>query len=68
MIARLEETSVLKEIVYLDPELNGDAEFFRVRFGHPTAWESLRKAVFSPCAATLGGFVMLLVLGVSLGL
>jgi hypothetical protein len=63
MIARLEETSVLKEIVYLDPELNGDAEYFRARFHHATTWESVRQVIFSPCAATLAGFVMLLMLG-----
>jgi hypothetical protein len=67
MIARLDETSVLKEIVYLDPELNGDAEYFRVRFPPATAWVSIRRFVFSPCVATLAGFVVLLVLGVSQG-
>lgn len=64
MIARLEETSVLKEIVHLDPELNGDAEYFRARFHHNTRWENVRQIVFSPCAVTLAGFVALLMLGV----
>jgi hypothetical protein len=63
MIARLEETSVLKEIVYLDPELNGDAEYFRIRFHPATAWLSIRRLVFSPCVATLAGFVVLLIVG-----
>ena len=64
MIARLEETSVLREIVYLDPELNGDAEYFRTRFHHAITWENVHKVVFSPCTATVVGFVLLLMLGV----
>jgi hypothetical protein len=65
MIARLDETSVLKEIVYLDPEFNGDAEYFRVRFPPATAWDSIRRLVFSPCAATLAGFLVLMIIGAS---
>ncbi|HEU0049684.1 MAG TPA: hypothetical protein VFQ43_19005 [Nitrososphaera sp.] len=64
MIARL-ETSVLKEIVYLDPELNGDAEYLRVRFRPVTAWSMVRPLVFSPCVASLMGFVVLLIIGVN---
>ena len=64
MIARL-ETSVLKEIVYLDPELNGDAEYFRARFGSVTAWSSVRPLFFSPCVASLMAFVALLIIGVN---
>jgi len=64
MIARLEETSVLKEIVYLDPELNDDPEYFRARFGHSATWENVRRFVFSPCVGVLAGFVALLALGV----
>ena len=65
MIARLDETSVLKEIVYLDPELNGDAEYFRIRFHPVTAWISIHRFVFSPCVATVAGFVVLMMLGAS---
>ncbi len=65
MIVRLDETSVLKEIVYLDPELNRDAEYFRVRFPPGTAWISIRRFVFSPCVATLAGFVVLMIIGAS---
>jgi hypothetical protein len=65
MIAPLDETTVLHEIVYLDPELNGDAEYFRARLHHATIWENIRRCVFSPCVATLAGFVVLLALGVS---
>jgi hypothetical protein len=64
MIAHL-ETSVLKEIVYLDPELNGDAEYFRARSHPATAWSRFRPLVFSPWIATLAGFVALMVIGVS---
>jgi hypothetical protein len=64
MIARL-ETSVLKEIVYLDPELNGDAEYFRARFRPVTAWSSVRPLISSPCVASLMAFVALLIIGVN---
>jgi len=64
MIARI-ETSVLKEIVYLDPELNGDAEYLRVRFPPVTAWNSLRSLVCSPCFASLIVFVAGLIVGVN---
>jgi len=63
MIVRLDETSVLKEIVYLDPELNRDAEYFRVRFPPATAWISIRRFVFSPCVVTLTGFLVLMIIG-----
>lgn len=65
MIARLDETTVLKEIVYLDPELNRDAEYLRARFPPATSWISIRRFVFSPCVATLAGFLALLIIGVS---
>jgi len=64
MIARV-GTSVLKEIVYLDPELNGDTEYLRVRFRPATAWSSVRSVVFSPCFASLMAFVVLLIVGVN---
>jgi hypothetical protein len=66
MIARLHETSVLKEIVYLDPELNGDAEYLRTRFRPIAAWENVRKFIFSPCVATVAGFIALLIIGTNL--
>lgn len=64
MIARV-ETSVLKEIVYLDPELNGDVEYLRVRFPPVTAWSSIRSLVCSPCFASLMVFVAVLIVGAS---
>lgn len=64
MIARA-EISVLKEIVYLDPELNGDVEYLRVRFPPVTAWNSIRSLVCSPCFASLMAFVVVLIIGVS---
>ena len=65
MIARLDETTVLKEIVYLDPELNRDAEYLRVRFPPATTWTSIRRFAFSPCVATLAGFLVLMMIGMS---
>ncbi len=59
------ETSVLKEIVYLDPELNGDAEYLRVRFPPITAWSSIRSLVCSPCFASLILFLAVLIIGVN---
>lgn len=64
MIARV-ETSVLNEIVYLDPELNEDAEYLRVRFPPITAWNSIRSLVYSPCFASLMVFVAVLIIGVN---
>jgi hypothetical protein len=63
MIARF-ETSVLNEIVYLDPELNGDAEYFRARFRPLTPWSMVRPLIFSPCFGSLMAFVVLLIIGV----
>ncbi len=64
MIARV-ETSVLKEIVYLDPELNGDVEYLRVRFPPVTVWNTVRSLVCSPCFASLMVFVAVLIVGAS---
>ena len=60
MIAPLREISVLKEITYLDPEVNGDPEYFRVRDGRVTIWQRARQFACSPSVITVAILMILL--------
>jgi len=66
MTTSLRETSVLKEISYLDPELNGDAEYFRVRARGVTLWRQVRQFVCSPVVLAVVVLTVLLMLAVNL--
>jgi hypothetical protein len=64
MIAR--ETSVLHEIIDLDPELNGDAEYFRVRFRRDTLRHRIRQFACSPVVLTIAAVAVLLMIAANL--
>lgn len=66
MIIRLPETSILEEIIDLDPELNKDAEYFRVRIPHVTLWRRVRQSASSPVAVTVAVLTILLMLAANL--
>lgn len=66
MMTRLHETSVLEEIIDLDPELNGDAEYFRVRIPEVTLWHRVRQSAFSPIVVTGAVLTILLILAANL--
>jgi hypothetical protein len=65
MITNLRETSVLKEIAYLDPEMNGDAEYFRIRARRIRLWHEVRQFISSPVVLTLSALIVLLILAAS---
>ncbi|HLJ27327.1 MAG TPA: hypothetical protein VKY85_11510 [Candidatus Angelobacter sp.] len=64
MITHLGETSVLKEIINLDPELNGDAEYLRIRIHlrRVTIWNQARQFIYSPSVITVAVYIVLLIL------
>lgn len=64
MITHLSETSVLKEIINLDPELNGDAEYLRIRIRlrRVTIWNQARQFICSPSVITVAVYIVLLIL------
>jgi hypothetical protein len=66
MITRLDETSVLEEIIDLDPELNGDAEYLRVLIPQVTLWHRVRQSASSPIVVTVAVLTILLVLAANL--
>lgn len=66
MITRLHETSVLEEIIDLDPELNGDAEYFRVRIPQVTVWRRVRQFASNPIVVTVAVLTILLILAANL--
>ena len=66
MIDHLHELSVLKDIAYLDPELNGDVEYSR-KLVHPQAiWRQVREFVSSPCIVTIAVLLTVLILAADL--
>lgn len=66
MITRLHEKSILEEIIDLDPELNGDTEYFRVRAPQVTLWHRVRKSASSPIVVTVTLLTILLILAANL--
>jgi hypothetical protein len=65
-MSRFRELSVLQEIAYLDPELNGKVGLLEAYLQRATTWDQVRRFVSSPCVMTLGAFVALLIIGVQL--
>jgi hypothetical protein len=65
-MSRFRELSVLQEIAYLDPELNGKVGLLEAYLQRATTWDQVRRFVSSPCVMTLGAFVTLLIIGVQL--
>jgi hypothetical protein len=63
MISQLRATSVLKDITYLDPELNGDVEYLRIAAHSDSIWHQVRRYVCSPSIVTLAVLITLLMLG-----
>lgn len=66
MIDQLRETSVLKDIAYLDPELNGDVEYPLIVASPPTIWRQIRDFVSSPCIVTVAILLTILILAAHL--
>jgi hypothetical protein len=66
IMIRVRELSVLQEIAYLDPELNGKVGSWEAYLPKATTWDQVRRFVSSPCVMTLGAFVALLIIGIQL--
>jgi hypothetical protein len=63
-MTQFRELSVLQEIAYLDPELNGKVGLLQAYLPRAAAWDQVRRFVSSPCVMTLGAFVALLIIGI----
>lgn len=66
MITQQGEESLLKEIAYLDPELNGDAEYFHARVRRVTIWRGARQVLCSPSVITVAVLTILLIVATHL--
>jgi hypothetical protein len=66
MMTQFRELSVLPEIAYLDPELNGKVGYLESYLPRARAWGQIHRLVTSPCVMALGVFMVLLVIGMQL--
>jgi len=66
MMTQFRELSVLSEIAYLDPELNGKVGLLESYLPRATAWDQIHRLVTSPCTMALGVFMALLTIGIQL--
>jgi len=60
------ERSILKEIAYLDPELDTNGGYLHLRTQPLLRWREIYQFACSPCVATLGVLIALLTVAANL--